>query len=127
LTRFGLTYASFKYSNMCVTLAPKAALTTFPLNATIVQGGNPHLYDIIATVTATVSNVGKVAAAEVAQLYVGIPESPPRQLRGFDKQLIRPGRSVQVSFSLTRRDLSIWNVVAQLWELQSGTYHMQVG
>ncbi len=112
---------------MRVTLVSSATLTRFPLNATIVQGGNPHLYDVIATVTATVSNLGRVAAAEVAQLYVGIPNSPARQLRGFDKQLVRPGRSVQVSFPLTRRDLSIWNVVAQQWELQSGTCYMHVG
>jgi beta-glucosidase len=76
-----------------------------------------------------------MAGAEAAQLYLGIPSpkgnsvppTPVRQLRGFDKPSIDAGKSTTVSFSLTRRDLSIWDVVAQNWELQSGTYHVYVG
>lgn len=90
-------------------------------------GGAIDLWDIIATVSATVQNTGSVTGAEVAQLYVGIPDGPVKQLRGFSKVEIQPGESVTVSFDLTRRDLSTWDVVAQQWKLQSGNYNVYVG
>ncbi|KAJ5933611.1 Glycoside hydrolase superfamily [Penicillium verhagenii] len=123
---YGLSYTTFGYSNI------KASKTSFsssqyPAKAAIVPGGNPHLFDALATVTATVKNTGSVAGQEVAQLYVGIPNGPVRQLRGFEKILINPGKSATVSFSLTRRDLSTWDTTAQQWLLQRGTYHIYVG
>ena len=123
---FGLTYTNFRYSNLAVSF-PSTNLTRLPANATVVSGGNPRLFDTLATVTATVQNTGKVAAAEVAQLYVKIPNGPQKVLRGFVKQNINPGMGVQVSFALTRRDLSTWDVVAQNWVLQSGQYRFMVG
>lgn len=125
---YGLTYSTFKYSNLGVN-APAGNLTSLPANATIVSGGNPHLFDVIATATATVTNTGKVVAAEVAQLYVSIPGSntPAKQLRGFVKATINPGMGTQVEFPLTRRDLSVWDVVQQQWVLRSGTYKLHVG
>lgn len=85
------------------------------------------MWDELVTVTAEVQNSGSVDGAEVAQLYVGIPNGPVRQLRGFDKVLLSAGETAQVSFSLNRRDLSTWNVEAQQWQLQSGTYQVYVG
>ena len=72
-------------------------------------------------------NSGNVDGAEVAQLYVGIPGGPVRQLRGFSKVDVEPGKSVNLNFDLTRRDLSIWDVVAQKWQLQKGDYKVYVG
>lgn len=71
------------------------------------------------------TNTGSVTAAEVAQLYVEIPGGPGRVLRGFGKQSIEPGMSVQFSFDLTRRDLSTYT--GQGWALQSGSYPIYVG
>jgi beta-glucosidase len=69
-----------------------------------------------------------VAAAEVAQLYVGIPGSgQPKVLRGFEKKLFQPGGSASVSFSLRRRDLSIWDTKLQQWRLPSGSFALYVG
>lgn len=125
---YGLTYSTFQYSNLAVSLASASGnLSSLPASAPLVSGGNPRLFDTIATVTATVTNTGKVAAAEVAQLYIGIPKGPAKQLRGFVKEVVNPGMGVQVSFALTRRDLSAWDVVAQEWRLQSGTYKVHVG
>ena len=75
------------------------------------------------------TNTGVVDGTEVAQLYVAVPGSgqPPKQLRGFSKVDITPGQSVTVRFDLMRRDLSIWDVVAQQWLLQSGGYPISVG
>ena len=68
-----------------------------------------------------------MAAAEVAQLYLGIPNSPIKQLRGFDKPVIGAGAAVTVTFELTRRDFSIWDTDNQSWVVQSGDYNVYVG
>jgi hypothetical protein len=64
----GLSYTSFGYSDLHIT----------PSSVRAAGQGGP-----VATVTATVTNTGKVAGADVAQLYVTDPAStgePPRQL-----------------------------------------------
>jgi len=128
---YGMTYTTFNYSSL--TARPNlpgtslGGLTRLPAPAPIQQGGNPRLFDNIATVTAQITNTGRVTAAEVAQLYIGIPGAPAKQLRGFSKDTLNPGQSAQVSFSLTRRDLSVWDTTVQQWVLQSGTYHVYVG
>jgi beta-glucosidase len=91
------------------------------------QGGQEDLWDQIAVVKADVQNAGAVEGKEVAQLYVGIPGGPVKQLRGFEKKMVVPGETVTVTFGLTRRDLSVWDVVAQKWKLQSGSYTVYVG
>ena len=65
-----------------------------PATGDIIPGGRADLWDPVATVTVTVTNAGEVDGAEVAQLYIGFPESagtPPRQLRGLDKLLLAAG------------------------------------
>lgn len=64
---------------------------------------------------------------EVAQLYIGIPNGPVRQLRGFEKVRVVSGRRETVQFSLTRRDVSTWDVNAQQWLWQQGMYQVYVG
>ncbi|THY66554.1 putative beta-glucosidase [Aureobasidium pullulans] len=129
---YGLTYSTFNYSSLQVTKQAGAIISATPPDANsrgpIPQGGLNSLYDIIATITIQVTNTGKVSAAEVAQLYVGIPGSgQPKVLRGFEKQLIQPGNSATYSFPLRRRDLSIWDTGAQQWRLPSGTFALNVG
>jgi beta-glucosidase len=83
---------------------------------------------VLATVTVNVANVGQASAAEVAQLYIGIPDSSvPKVLRGFDKQLIDPGAPAEYMFPLRRRDLSVWDVNVQQWVLNRGNYSLMVG
>ncbi|KAK3655154.1 hypothetical protein LTR56_003575 [Elasticomyces elasticus] len=92
-------------------------------------GGNPQLWDVLYRVTATVSNVGSLAGAEVPQLYVshGGPFDPKRVLRGFEKLLIEPGQSTSVTFELSRRDLSNWDTVSQNWVITDYTKTVFVG
>ena len=78
-----------------------------------VEGGQKDLWNTLATVKDTVKNAGKMPGAEVAQLYVQIPGGPLRQLRGFRKPTLKPGKSTEVSFQLTRRYLSTWDTEAQ--------------
>ena len=46
------------------------------------------------TVTASVTNTGPVAGAEVVQVYLGVPVEgqPPKRLVGFQKVFVEPGR-----------------------------------
>ncbi|KAJ5712943.1 uncharacterized protein N7483_010124 [Penicillium malachiteum] len=122
---FGLSYTNFSFSNLHVS-SVQDGIAAYP-SGVIQQGGQVDLWDSIVNVTATVQNSGSKSGAEVAQLYLGIPGGPVRQLRGFDKVRIPAGRSTQVSFSLNRRDLSTWDVAAQKWKLQSGNYKVYVG
>lgn len=123
---FGLSYATFEYANLAISQTAEADFSSYP-SKPIVEGGHEDLWDILVTVSADVRNTGSVAGAEVAQLYVGIPNGPVRQLRGFAKPLLEAGESSTVHFDLTRRDLSTWDVVAQNWLLQEGEYRIYVG
>ncbi|KAK9776950.1 putative beta-glucosidase [Seiridium cardinale] len=128
---FGLTYTTFEYGDLSVNLAEGADTQALPdPSIPIIQGGHPDLWAVVASVTCTITNTGGTAASEVAQLYVGIPgdlDTPVRQLRGFQRVPVRPGETRTVSFSLTRRDLSVWDVIAQQWRLQEGSYQINVG
>ncbi|KAJ5595657.1 hypothetical protein N7450_002115 [Penicillium hetheringtonii] len=123
---YGLSYTIFKYSGLKIQKSNKPT-SKYPPSADIMEGGNPHLWDILMTVTAEVQNAGDMDRDEVAQLYLGIPGGPIRQLRGFEKVHIASGQRETVTFSLTRRDLSSWDVNAQQWALQEGEYKIYVG
>lgn len=123
---FGLSYTTFDFYNLRIDGNLSASMQVFPTGP-IQQGGQTDLWDVVATITATVANTGPVAGAEVAQLYVGIPGAPVRQLRGFEKVFLNISTAEIVRFELTRRDLSVWDVVAQKWALQRGNYTVFVG
>jgi len=79
-------------------------------------GGNPGLYETVATVQATVQNTGSVAGDEVVQVYVGLGDGePPKVLRGFERITVAPGASATFSCELTRKDVSVWDTVSQNW------------
>jgi beta-glucosidase len=107
---YGLSYTTFRFSNLHVsgTLGAHAKVQ----------------------VTARVTNTGKRAGAEVAQLYLGDPAStgePARQLKGFAKVNLRPGQSKDVHFTVSAQDGSYWNTDDQRWTLAAGTYTVAVG
>ncbi|KAI6758303.1 hypothetical protein HG530_010543 [Fusarium avenaceum] len=113
---YGLSYTKFEYSSLSVKAHTDSS-----------SSSEADLWETYATLQATVSNVGKRSGEEVAQVYVAIPNSPPKQLRGFEKVKLGKGKSTEVSFELLRRDLSVWDVVKQQWVLQSGNYTIFVG
>ena len=82
------------------------------------------------SVSATVTNTGDRAGATVVQLYLGFPEDagePPQQLKGFSKQPLKPGQSADVTFKLSERDRSIWDVGTHAWAEAKGTFTATVG
>lgn len=125
---FGLTYTTFTYSNFVVNQNTTANSSQFP-SGSIVAGGPADLWDNLVTVTVDIKNTGSMNGSEVAQLYVDLPSESgrPRMLRGFDKPFLNAGQTATVTFGLMRRDLSIWDTVAQKWSLPRGTYTVSVG
>lgn len=119
-------YTNFTYSGIAVQGSPKSGAAT----GSVVPGGRSDLWGTVTTVTVTVANSGSVKGAEVAQLYVGFPASantPPKQLRGFQKTLLDAGAKASVSFSLLRRDLSVWDSRQQNWVVPTGEFTLYVG
>ncbi|KAF2972269.1 hypothetical protein GQX73_g1249 [Xylaria multiplex] len=127
---FGLSYTTFSFSNLKITKNESASFDQYP-SGEVLQGGPADLWDVLVTVTATVTNTGRVSGAEVAQLYLGIPGDqdivPVRQLRGFEKPSLHANQTATVSSPLTRRDLSEWDVIAQKWSLVTGDVKVEVG
>ncbi|KAK5937472.1 hypothetical protein PMZ80_010090 [Knufia obscura] len=127
---FGLSYSEFEYGMTLNVTDMGSNIDEYPNpNVRIVQGGHPQLWDTLFEVSIDITNVGDVYAHEVAQLYVTVPgnESPVRQLRGFERLPLEAGQTKSFVFPLTRRDFSVWDVVAQQWRLQRGSYDIAVG
>jgi beta-glucosidase len=88
---WGLSYTNFKYANL--RLAPDVI---GPEGSTVVS--------------VDVTNTGKVAGAEVAQLYIHDEVSsvtrPVKELRGFRRVALDPGKTETVTFTLGFEELS---------------------
>lgn len=125
---YGLTYSEFTYSNV-ETQVSGGNFSSWKAdnNSAHIEGGDPGLWETVASVSCTVQNTGSTAAAEVAQLYVNIPGGPQKVLRGFSKEYLEPGQSCKVEFKLTRRDLCEYDEAEETWILQGGTYAVYVG
>ncbi|KAK0310358.1 hypothetical protein LTR82_014744 [Friedmanniomyces endolithicus] len=131
---YGLSYTTFSMSTATVTrVASGGSISAAPANNTVAPGGNPALWDVLYTVSVSVSNTGSVAGATVPQLYLGLPQpanedyTPVKVLRGFQKVLLAPGESQTVTFSLTRRDISYWDTFTQQWIIGSSSIGVLAG
>jgi beta-glucosidase len=126
----GLSYTTFEYGEAKTQIKDKKALSSKFPTGKLVPGGQSDLWDEIIEIKSTVKNTGGRTGSEVAQLYVAFPDSakqPERILRGFNKVEVTPGRTVEVTFKLRRRDLSYWDTEAQKWAIASGSYKFSVG
>ncbi|OJJ50194.1 hypothetical protein ASPZODRAFT_128815 [Penicilliopsis zonata CBS 506.65] len=124
---YGLSYTTFDYSYLHVDVS----VSPGPATGLTVPGGPEDLFDSIGEVSVSISNTGNVTGQEVAQLYIGFPadapSTPPKQLRGFEKIQLTPGQEEEVTFPLTRRDVSYWDVGAQAWVVPQGDFTVYVG
>ncbi len=100
----GLSYTTFAYRHLTVER----------------HGGD-------VTVGADLTNTGRRTGVAVPQLYVGAPDEPPAQLKGFTKVELRPGRTRQVRFTLPARAFASWDAASHGWTLAGGTYHLMLG
>ena len=98
---WGLSYTQFDYSPTVITTK---AVSASDLNK---KGAVIHL-------EAFVTNTGSAASTEVVQLYIrerGTSVARPvRELKGFQRVALAPGESRRVEFSLTKKELSFWNI-----------------
>ncbi|MEO7717333.1 MAG: glycoside hydrolase family 3 C-terminal domain-containing protein [Capsulimonas sp.] len=109
---YGLSYTTFKYSNI------KVAQPDLSPTGQII-------------VTADVTNSGKRAGSEITQLYVHDPspkiDKAVRELKGFTKLTLQPGETKAATFVLTPRDLAYCDVAGKQWKADGGSYEIEVG
>ena len=106
---FGLSYTTFDYSDLNVILQ----------NDTI-------------EVTMTVTNSGNQEGKEVVQVYTSKPDTkidrPIKELKAFSKtQNLQPGEATTVTLHIPVSELSYWSEDTSNWELEKGTYSIQIG
>ena len=108
---YGLGYTTFGYSDLRV-LTPAAKLGD------------------AVRVAVRVTNTGGRDGEEVVQLYVrdliASVTRPVRELKGFEKVMLRAGESREVTFTLTPDDLSFWRLDNK-WGQEPGDYHVWAG
>jgi beta-glucosidase len=109
---YGLSYTTFKYGNL-----------------TIKNTGDAK--HIQYQVSLDVTNTGKQAGAEIAQVYVGDPASkvsrPPKELKGFSKVYLQPGETKVVSVILDGRAFAYYDMAGKQWQIAGGNYDVLVG
>lgn len=105
---FGLSYTTFDYSGLQV------------------QSANGKV-----TATFTVKNTGRVAGADVAQLYVHeqkpLLPRPEKELKAFQKVFLQPGESRQVTLTLGDDAFQYFNDVKNSWVKDAGAFDILVG
>ncbi len=107
---FGMSYSSFDYSNIT-------------LSSTKITK------DEALTVTVTVKNTGNYQAQETVQLYfrdmVGSLTRPVKELLRFEKVLLKPGESKNLSFTFTAQELAFYGP-SKKWIVEPGTFKLWV-
>ena len=110
---YGLTYTTFEYSNL---KADKEAKTN----------------DQSITLSFEVKNTGKVAATEIAQVYLS-PKADnanlkPQTLQGFARVPLQPGESKTVLVKLYTEQFGFYSNQGQRqWNIQPGDFIIKVG
>ena len=81
----------------------------------------------------TVTNAGKLAGAEVVQVYVAADprttsiSRPQKELKGFAKVFLEPGQSERVEIALDRFATTFWDEVLNRWVSETGKYRVMIG
>lgn len=111
---FGLSYTTFAFGDLQVTVSGSAADDT-----------------LAARVSLSVTNTGGRDGAEVVQVYVRDPQStltrPVRELKGFTKVELAAGQSEQVAIDLDARAFAYWSELLQRWVIEAGEFVIEVG
>jgi beta-glucosidase len=83
------------------------------------------------SVALTVRNTGPRAGAEVVQLYIHDPHShadrPPKELKGFRRVALEPGKQQTLNFTLDRQSLAYYDPARHDWVTEPGRFEVLVG
>ena len=105
---YGLSYTTFKYGPLTVTPGPQSA-----------------------TVKLSVTNNGRVAGAEVVQLYVhdghAAVKRPEKELKSFEKVFLKPGETKTVTLALPAESFKYYDEGKKQWVLAPGKFDLLVG
>jgi beta-glucosidase len=104
-----MSYTSFKYTNL-----------------KIHTGAGAGAFDVSFDVT----NTGKRAGADVAQVYVSedkpsVPR-PPQELKGFARVVLDPGQTRHVTVTLEARSFTWYDEKAAAWHADAGSFTIHV-
>jgi beta-glucosidase len=104
----GLSYTTFKYSNLHVKTGNKTAAITFKIK-----------------------NTGTTAGAEVAQLYVKqeklhLPR-PEKELKSFTKVFLKAGEEKKIVLTLNKEGFQYYNDVKNDWVMDPGVFEFIIG
>lgn len=101
----GLSYTQFQYDNLTYTAMGQR---------------------LVATVD--VRNTGKVAGADVAQLYLKMPEgsTTPIRLIGFQKVTLQPGESRRIRIEAEPKAMASFDTRDKQWKIAEGRYELQL-
>ncbi|MDP3786074.1 MAG: glycoside hydrolase family 3 C-terminal domain-containing protein [Candidatus Omnitrophota bacterium] len=109
----GLSYTTFAYSNIKITP------NTLPGDGFVVD------------VSADIKNTGTREGAEVAQLYVSDKEAsvarPLKELKGFQRVVLKPGETKTVNFRLDKRAMAFYDVNKKDWVAEPGEFEVLIG
>ena len=108
----GLSYTTFEYGDLTLN------------KSSMREGGK-------ITASVKVKNTGSVKGGEVVQLYIGddvsTVERPVRELKGFKKVFLEPGKSCVVEFEIDRSALAYFDAEKHDWATEKGTFTAYVG
>jgi beta-glucosidase len=109
---YGLSYTTFRYSNVGVS-APKLAES-----ATV-------------TVSVDVKNTGRREGDEVVQMYVqhlhSSVQRPLKELKGFERVTLKPNETKTVRLTLAAASLAYWNAQKHGWEVEREPVRILIG
>jgi beta-glucosidase len=88
-----------------------------------------NMRDSIA-VSFTLTNKGKIAGAEVVQLYLHNKRAsvvmPVKALKDFQKIMLQPGESKKIKFNINKEKLSFYNANLK-WDAEPTDFDLMIG
>lgn len=132
---YGLSYTQFVYSGLEISSAEfdagDADSAIGNVGATCGFGEALSKSKKNLKVKFTVKNKGKVAGAEIVQLYVKNPNCsylrPSKELRAFTKVFLEPGKSKKITIELDAKAFSLYDAESKSYIAPTGSYEIQLG
>jgi beta-glucosidase len=121
---YGLSYTTFRLSNLRVIPKPKPAKRKHKQKLAVAAGKQK------VQATVTVTNTGKRAGWETVQLYVHDPRStgePTRQLVGFRTVHLQPHHHANVTIPLNFYSFAHYSSAKSKWLVSAGNYQLLIG